>query len=115
MTPLLVRCQVPLELAVERARRRLGEPERVSDATPEIVKRYTAVMYETARWANRNHKASAPMLVKYTKMEPDDVDKMIRVDFAEQTRASEYQPLLDTCAKYGYLPKQVAAADLLLT
>jgi NitT/TauT family transport system substrate-binding protein len=81
---------------------------------PEVVKRFASVMYDTARWANRNHKASAPILVKYTKMDPGDVDKIIRVDFAEQTRASEYQPLLDACTKFGYLPKTVAASDLLL-
>jgi uncharacterized protein len=39
VTPLVVRCEVPLELAVERARRRLRDPHRVSDATPEIVER----------------------------------------------------------------------------
>ena len=84
------------------------------ERNPDVVKRFAAVMYETARWANRNHKASAPILVKYTKMDPGDVDKIIRVDFAEQTRASEYQPLLDACTKFGYLPKPVAAPELLL-
>ncbi len=34
---LVVRCQVPLELALERAARRLGQPQRVSDATPQIA------------------------------------------------------------------------------
>ena len=34
---LAVRCEVPLELALERARRRLGDPARVSDATPQIA------------------------------------------------------------------------------
>jgi predicted kinase len=36
--PLLVRCDVPLQVALERSARRLGDPERVSDATPEIVR-----------------------------------------------------------------------------
>lgn len=84
------------------------------ERNPETIKRYVAAMYETARWANRNHRASAPILVKYTKMDPGDVDKMIRVDFAEHTVASEYQPLLDACTKFGYLSKTVAASDLLL-
>ena len=35
--PLIVRCEVPLELALERATRRLGDPRRVSDATPQIA------------------------------------------------------------------------------
>ena len=34
---LIVRCEVPLELALERATRRLGDPRRVSDATPQIA------------------------------------------------------------------------------
>ena len=34
---LIVRCKIPLELALERAGRRLGDPGRVSDATPQIA------------------------------------------------------------------------------
>ncbi|HEY5046311.1 MAG TPA: AAA family ATPase [Solirubrobacteraceae bacterium] len=34
---LVVRCEVPLELAVQRATRRLRDPQRVSDATPQIA------------------------------------------------------------------------------
>jgi aminoglycoside phosphotransferase family enzyme/predicted kinase len=34
---LFVRCQVPLQLACERAARRLSDPRRISDATPQIV------------------------------------------------------------------------------
>lgn len=37
MPLLVVRCEVPLELALERAARRLQDPARVSDATPEIA------------------------------------------------------------------------------
>ena len=36
--PLLVYCDVPLQVALERAARRMSDPERVSDATPEIVR-----------------------------------------------------------------------------
>ena len=34
---LVVRCEVPLELSLERAARRLRDPQRVSDATPRIA------------------------------------------------------------------------------
>jgi aminoglycoside phosphotransferase family enzyme/predicted kinase len=37
VTRLIVRCEVPLEVALERAARRMREPERVSDATPRIA------------------------------------------------------------------------------
>ena len=36
-TLLVVRCEVPLELAVQRATRRLRDPRRSSDATPRIA------------------------------------------------------------------------------
>jgi uncharacterized protein len=37
MTLQVVRCEVPLELALQRAAQRLRDPERVSDATPQIA------------------------------------------------------------------------------
>lgn len=37
LTCVAVRCEVPLELAVARAARRMGDAARVSDATPEVV------------------------------------------------------------------------------
>jgi hypothetical protein len=37
MTRLIVRCEVPLGLALERAARRLHDPQRISDATPQIA------------------------------------------------------------------------------
>ena len=37
MTRLIVRCEVPLGLALERAARRMRDPRRISDATPQIA------------------------------------------------------------------------------
>ncbi|HTU78442.1 MAG TPA: AAA family ATPase [Solirubrobacteraceae bacterium] len=37
LPPLVVRCDVPLEVALERAARRMHDPDRVSDADPRIV------------------------------------------------------------------------------
>ena len=81
---------------------------------PEAIKRYVSVMYETARWANTHHPESGKILVKYTKMNVEDISSMIRADFAEQTRASEIQPLLDACAKYNYIPRPIAASEMIL-
>ena len=39
---LLVYCDVPLDVALERSARRLSDPERVSDATPDIVRAHYA-------------------------------------------------------------------------
>ena len=37
MTRLVVRCEVVLEVALARAARRLGDPQRISDATPQLA------------------------------------------------------------------------------
>jgi len=45
-TLLVVRCEVPLELAVQRATRRLRDPRRVSDATPRIAEEQSRAFEE---------------------------------------------------------------------
>jgi thymidylate kinase len=42
----LVRCDVPLDVALERAAKRLKDPKRVSDATPETVRAQHATSEE---------------------------------------------------------------------
>jgi len=88
--------------------------QQFAQRNPEAIKRYVDVMYQTARWANTHHPETAKILIKYTKMDVEDVSTMRRADFAEQTRASEIQPLLDACLKYNYIPRPIAASDLLL-
>jgi NitT/TauT family transport system substrate-binding protein len=88
--------------------------QQFAQRNPDAIKRFVSVMYDTARWANRHHLESGRILVKYTKMNVEDVSTMIRADFAEQTRVSEIQPLLDACAKYNYIPRPIAASELLL-
>jgi len=46
MTRLIVRCEVPLEVALERAARRLHDPQRISDATPQIAEEQFRVFGE---------------------------------------------------------------------
>lgn len=81
---------------------------------PEAVKRYAAVMYESARWANRHHPESAKILAKYSKLNVEDIASMIRADFAEQTRTNEIQAVLDACYKHNYISRPIQAAELML-
>ncbi len=46
MRRLIVRCEVPLQLALERAARRMDDPGRVSDATPRIAEEQFRVFEE---------------------------------------------------------------------
>jgi NitT/TauT family transport system substrate-binding protein len=68
---------------------------------PDLVRRFAAVMHETALWANRNPSESAKILVKYTKIEPSVVASMVRSRYAERLSSSLMQPVVDVSAKYG--------------
>jgi uncharacterized protein len=46
LKPLVVRCELPLELALARAHQRLRDPARASDATPEVVEMQFAAFEE---------------------------------------------------------------------
>jgi NitT/TauT family transport system substrate-binding protein len=81
---------------------------------PDLVKRFASAIYETARWANTHHDQSAQILAKYTKLDPDIARTMIRAEYAERMVLPEMQTLLDVSVKYGFLPKPVTAADLVV-
>lgn len=84
----------------------------MSCACTHLVKRFRAVMRETARWANTHHDESAKILEKYMKL--NAVPGMKRVPFAETIDRAQVQTLIDTAAKYGALKSRFPAAELLL-
>jgi NitT/TauT family transport system substrate-binding protein len=88
--------------------------QQFAQRNPEAVRRFAAVMYETARWANAHHAESAAILAKVAKLNPDDIGAMIRAEFAEQTRPAEIQAVLDACAQYNYIGRPMRAAELML-
>jgi len=82
-----------------------------ADEHQDAVRRFRAVIAETARWANAHHDESARILEKYTKLSLPP--GMKRVPFAEKTDPAQMQPLIDAAAKYGTLKAPFPAAELL--
>lgn len=71
----------------------------------DLVRRFAAVMRETAVWANANPAQSGTLLAKDLKMDPAVVAKMTRVRYAETLTAALMQPAIDASARYGgYAP-----------
>jgi NitT/TauT family transport system substrate-binding protein len=70
-------------------------------ANREIVARFSRAMHETALWANRHPDQSSAIFVRFTKMDPAVVAKMVRGHFAEQMTPALMQPLIDAAAKYN--------------
>jgi NitT/TauT family transport system substrate-binding protein len=67
----------------------------------DVALRFAAVMRKTAIWANAHHKESAAILLRYTKIDPDVVATMNRVEYAVTLQPNLIQPPIDVAAKYG--------------
>ncbi len=81
---------------------------------PEPAKRLVATIYESARWANAHHDLTAPILVKYAKLEPERVHAMRRCPYATASLlAAQLQPVLDAAARYKTIEHPANAADLI--
>jgi NitT/TauT family transport system substrate-binding protein len=80
---------------------------------PDLVKKFQAAIYDAARWANKNHDASAAVLAKYSKIDADTARTMTRSTYAESLTVRAVQPPLDLAFKNNVLDKSVAAGDLL--
>jgi NitT/TauT family transport system substrate-binding protein len=81
-----------------------------NDATARKVQQ---AIYATARWTNTHHDASAVLLSKRLKMEPDRLKKMTRATFSTGLDPNLMQPVLNIATKYGLLEKPVDAATLI--
>jgi NitT/TauT family transport system substrate-binding protein len=82
------------------------------DANKAVAMRLVSAIHDTAVWANHNRPATAAILEKYSKMSHDTVAKLTRVEYAEHLDPALIQPIIDACARYGFLPRRFPASDL---
>lgn len=68
---------------------------------PDLVRRFAAVIHDTAVWANKNPQLSGNILAKYVKIDPAIIATMARNHYAEQLTPALMQPLIDAAAKYN--------------
>jgi NitT/TauT family transport system substrate-binding protein len=80
---------------------------------PEHIKRFQSAIYAVQKWANTHNAQTAVILAKVAKMDLSLVKAMTRSPWADQLRAVDVQPFLDTAAKYGALPHPIDANDLI--
>lgn len=79
---------------------------------PDLARRLTAAIYETARWANTHHLESAPICAKYLKLDIATVRAMTRVTFGTTLDPKLLQPVLDVAYRFHQL-ERVNAATLI--
>jgi NitT/TauT family transport system substrate-binding protein len=77
------------------------------------VRKFLAVMRQTADWANKNPRASAQILAKLTKIPLETVLKMNHNVYGANLDLGLVQPVIDALAKYAILPRGFPAAEML--
>jgi NitT/TauT family transport system substrate-binding protein len=78
---------------------------------PDLVRKYIAVMKQTARWANANHAESAQILQAETQTPVSSTTT--RVVFGETLDERQIQTLIDACARYGVIKTRFPAHDII--
>jgi NitT/TauT family transport system substrate-binding protein len=68
---------------------------------PDLVRRFAAVIRETAKAANANPAATVAQLSAFTKIPAATITQMVRSRFSEEFTAPLMQPLIDVSAHYG--------------
>jgi len=79
---------------------------------PESVRKVTAALLESARWANTHHDQTAVIVSRITKIDVDTIRNEVRPPFAEEIRPQDLQPQLDAAYKFGFLTRAVSAGEL---
>jgi NitT/TauT family transport system substrate-binding protein len=80
----------------------------------DLLRRWTAAIYETARWANAHQAESLQILVGAAKLEIDRVRTMKRYQFATSFSSRDLLPVLDLALKYRFISRPVPVSDLVL-
>lgn len=83
------------------------------NANADTAKRFSAAIYETARWANTHRNETAVLLSGVTKVPVETIRAMNRASFATSLDPKMMQPVLDIAYRYRAIDKPVAAADLI--
>jgi ABC-type nitrate/sulfonate/bicarbonate transport system substrate-binding protein len=84
-----------------------------ADAHPDIVKKFTTVLYQAANYTNKHHADTAPMIADITKIPVETIEHMPRTDGSISMNPREIQPLIDAAAKYKLIPESFPAKDLI--
>jgi NitT/TauT family transport system substrate-binding protein len=80
---------------------------------PEKAKRLVKAVYECARWANEHQDQTAPILMKYAKLDPSKVGAMRRVLYATELTPALIQPQIDAGVRFNAIAQSAAASKLI--
>jgi NitT/TauT family transport system substrate-binding protein len=85
------------------------------DANRDVARRFTAVIYQTARWANANRTRSGEILQKYSKIDQTTLDHMTRSTYAEELTPALIDPNLQWASRLKFTDRLVTAKEMIAT
>ena len=82
-------------------------------AHPDIVAKFTKVLYEAAAFTNKHHGDTAAMMADVAKIPVNTVEHMPRTDGATALNPAQFQPVIDAAAKYKLIARAFPAREML--
>ena len=82
-------------------------------AHPEIVAKFTRVLYESAAYTNKHHAETAPMMADVDKIPLPVIQQMPRVDGATALNPAQFQSVIDAAAKFKLIAHGFPAREML--
>ena len=82
---------------------------------PDIVAKFTRVLYEAAAYTNKHHAETAAMMADVDKIPVATIQNMPRVDGATALVPAAFQPIIDAAAKFHMIPHGFPAREMLLS
>jgi NitT/TauT family transport system substrate-binding protein len=89
-------------------------PKDWPQKNPDIMRRFTSAVYETARWCDAHRDDTAVALSKLSKIDLERVKSMTRGSYATSIDPKLMQPVIDMAVKYNLLGKRVDASTLIM-
>lgn len=82
-------------------------------AHPDLVRKFAAVMAQTARWANTHHAETFAILVRDAHYDADKLTGMTRIQYATTLTPALVQPVLNVAAQYKIFDHLIDANTLI--
>jgi NitT/TauT family transport system substrate-binding protein len=77
------------------------------------AKSFKSAVERAAQWANENTREAKTMLAAYMQISPEVADAMTLSLYPTSLEVSHLQPLIDTMARYAFIPQRVDANTII--
>jgi NitT/TauT family transport system substrate-binding protein len=84
-----------------------------AQAHPDIVRKFMQTIYRAAAYTNKHHAETVQMMAEVTKVQPELVARMNRVDGATSLNPKDIQPVIDVAARYKLTQRAFPATEML--